>query len=165
MPYYVKLTFAEETSFPSKCPYCFKEDVQRFIKVTKADYKPLFSKEKVEKRTVQLPLCSDCIGRGHQYIFFAVLIYMALIAFVVGLFMFQPLTQLGWRERGICLCSGLFIFFLTLHFKKSHLRKFRVKFVTPDSYTVVTKNKEYAHSLALLNHTEVVRKWFLMKPL
>lgn len=165
MPYFIKLPFAEETSFPSICPYCFKEEVQRFIKVTKTEYKPLFSKEEVEKKTIQLPLCSDCIGRGHQYIFFAVLIYLTLIVFIVGLFMFEPLMQLSWKERGIYLSGGLLMFFLTLRFKKRHLKRFRVKFVTPESYTVVTPNKEYAYALAQRNHTKVVKKWFLLKPL
>lgn len=165
MPYYVKLNFNEDTSFPPLCPYCNKEEFERFREIVQKEYKPPFSKDEVEEKKVKLPICRSCIDRGHRYILFAGIFYLALCSVIVAMFIYPPLTELSWQERSIYLGITLLLYFLTLRFRKGHLKKFRVKFITEDSYTVVTKNKEYAYSLAQRNHTEVVKKWYLMKPL
>ncbi len=165
MPYYVKLTYDDDTSFPLECPYCHKRNADRFRKISIKERISLFKKMESNHRTIQLPICEECQGKARLYTFFAIIMYCLIVGLIIALFVAEPLQGISWIDRSQYFGVGLLTFFAMIWLKSLHLKRFKVRFATKENYNVVTNHNRYAHSLALRNKTEPVKKLFILRPL
>jgi len=157
MPYYIKLTYDKNTSFPLECPHCHTRNADRFRKISIKEHVPLFQKIERNHHSIQLPICEECQGKARLYTFFAIVTYVGIVAVIIALFTAESFQGLGWIDRSIYLGVGLLSLFAMIWLRSLYLKRFNVRFATKESYSVVTNSYRYAHLLALRNKTKLVK--------